>query len=463
MAKSRIWRLRVLTVLGLLVLMGPQTAALAGDAKLGKGNSLRLRGPLGQEIELRQGADFQVMGLSGSGKASAPLVFAGYGATAPKANYDDFKGINVAGKVVVLLRRTPRWSNEYLPFDGDKKISHAELQNKQALAIANKAAAVILVNDRTEEGDKLLAFGFLAELGGPGAIPAVQVRRAVIDMVLQSSLGMDLKEVEQAIDRDLKPRSAVLAGWNVSLQTKVVRKAKAGARDSGSLESLCVALLTGTLQGTAGTGTDSSRAVAKAVGKTAGLKSYAFKIEEKSNQRAGVEGKYEKGQAVFLSADKIDFYKKGEALVYKDAGQWQRSKTGTQSDPLRILGAVSKVRGARLPHEELADLVKGLKAVEKVEAEPKGSTLYAGVYSGTLTEAAAKKLAPPSLRSIVTQGRSKLWVGLDGQVHQYAITIRARGVVGNAEINTEINRTVTLSNLGTARVEVPKEARKVLE
>src|SRR5262249_50111512 len=60
---------------------------------------LKLRGPLGQVIELKFGNDFQAVGMSTSGKVKAPLVFAGFGITSEKAGYDDYKGIDVAGKI----------------------------------------------------------------------------------------------------------------------------------------------------------------------------------------------------------------------------------------------------------------------------------------------------------------------------------------------------------------------------
>src|SRR5207249_3708179 len=95
-----------------------------------------------------------------------------------------------------------------------------------ALAETAKAAAVILVNDRTEApaGDKLMPFGYVAGAASNAAVPAVQMRRAVFDPIVQSSTGMTLKDVEQAIDRDLKPRSAPLAGWSAVVETSVERK-----------------------------------------------------------------------------------------------------------------------------------------------------------------------------------------------------------------------------------------------
>ena len=47
------------------------------------------------------------MGFSPTSKAAGGLVFVGYGITAPELKYDDYAGIDVAGKIVVMLRRTP--------------------------------------------------------------------------------------------------------------------------------------------------------------------------------------------------------------------------------------------------------------------------------------------------------------------------------------------------------------------
>ncbi len=202
-----------------------QPFTVSGETELVQPGQMVLHGPLGQQIELRHGTDFQVMGLSGSGVVSGPVVFVGYGITAKDIKYDDFQGVDLAGKIAVLLRHTPRWSNKDAPFDGAKKDSHAGLEKKQALAELNKAAAVLMVNDRSEapNGDLLMPFNYLVS-ASPGKVPAFQVRRSVLDRIVQSSLGTPLLEIEQAIDRDLKPRSAPLIGWAANLQAQVLRK-----------------------------------------------------------------------------------------------------------------------------------------------------------------------------------------------------------------------------------------------
>lgn len=207
-----------------------------GGSKLGSPNSVRLHGPLGQDIELKQGVHFEVMGLSGSGKVTAPVVFVGYGISAGELKFDEFKGLNVAGKVVILIRKTPHFDNKDLPFGGPANAEHGSFNRKSALAEINKAAAVLFVQDQVEaaEGDKLLPFSYIQ--GVSGRIPFVQVRRAIVDAMLHSGLGTSLREVEQGINRDLKPRGGLLKGWTATIETHVTRLTVAAKNIIGILE-----------------------------------------------------------------------------------------------------------------------------------------------------------------------------------------------------------------------------------
>jgi hypothetical protein len=215
-----------------------QPFTVTSNSELDGPGTLTLRGPLGQTIRLRPGTDFQVLGFSGPGSVSAPLVFAGYGATAKDIGYDDYQGLDVKGKIVVLLRHVPRWGNNNVPFDGKRKDEHAALETKQGLAEANGAAGVILVNDASElpGGDKLIPFQRTARAISTHTAPYVQVRREVIDDVVRSGLGESLRDVERRIDRELKPHSAPLAGWTATLDVKVKRNTVAVKNIIGVLE-----------------------------------------------------------------------------------------------------------------------------------------------------------------------------------------------------------------------------------
>jgi hypothetical protein len=214
-----------------------------------------------------------------------------------------------------------------------------------------------------------------------------------------------------------------------------------------------------TASGTARAGDKgAAQELGQAADKAAAAKSYSFQIEERPGRGTGgaFTGKYVQGQPTFFKADGIEFFKTDKALAYEQGGKWHRSKTGTESDPLRILGAVAKVRRATLPHEELAGFVKNLKAVKK--DQEKGQT----VYRGELTDAAVKKLAPSEFRSVAQSGTATVWVDA-GQVTRYMISLRVKGRLGGAEVDGTSVRVVTLSDAGTTKLAVPPAARKALE
>ena len=197
-----------------------QPFAIGGASKLGAPNGAAFKGPLGQEIALPIGKQFNVCGLTGKGKIDARVVFAGYGMSVPKG-YDDYAGIDVKDKIVIVLRQTPRANSKDTPFPN--ALEYAPLIAKISNAESHKAAGLIFVNDRQTAGadDPLMAFEY-AQGGGSGKIPVIHVRRAVVDQMLAPST-QTLADIEAGIDRDLKPASFVLTAWSAALETTVSR------------------------------------------------------------------------------------------------------------------------------------------------------------------------------------------------------------------------------------------------
>jgi Peptidase family M28/PDZ domain/PA domain len=191
-----------------------------GDGEVKGVNTLTLHGPGGKTIDLKMDEDFKVLPLSASAKVSAPVVFLGYGLSVPHPNYDDFKGVDVAGKVVVILRRVPRWDDKAAPFGGNRE-AYAGYERKIGNCEVNRAAAVILVNDQSEiaEGDKFM--------DGKGAlavsVPVIQLKRGQLDMLLTSGNKTTLANLEREIDRDLQPRSGPISGWSATITTTLER------------------------------------------------------------------------------------------------------------------------------------------------------------------------------------------------------------------------------------------------
>jgi Zn-dependent M28 family amino/carboxypeptidase len=199
-----------------------QPFTVRGSPSLAPGARVSLAGPT-EMNDLKLDEQFQAIGLSGSGTVTAPIVFAGYGITCPEPAYDDYHGLDVADKIVLLIRRAPRYGSKDHPFADDQTVQqHAALQTKIANAAKHKAAAVLLVNDASEKDDPLMDFGYAS--GAAGNIPAVQIKRSFADRMLKSSLHKSLAEVEEAIAKDLTPAGAKLPGWTATVSITVDRR-----------------------------------------------------------------------------------------------------------------------------------------------------------------------------------------------------------------------------------------------
>ena len=68
----------------------------------------------GQEIAVRAAMN----GASQVDIRNAPLVFLGYGVKAPERNWDDFKGVDLKGKIAVVLINDPDFETGAGDFDG---------------------------------------------------------------------------------------------------------------------------------------------------------------------------------------------------------------------------------------------------------------------------------------------------------------------------------------------------------
>lgn len=192
--------------------------------------SLILDGPDGGKT-LAHGSEFTAMGYSPTGKAKGKLVFAGFGISAPDLKYDDYDGLDVKGKVVVVLRRTPRYGEK-----GDKRFDtsvkanedspHASFAAKIALAEKNKAAGLIIVNDATDPFDQLAPFGAHASGTTEATIPVLMVKRSAFDEVLKALKLDPIAKIEKGINEALKPNSFELKGWSASSEVTVVPSKK---------------------------------------------------------------------------------------------------------------------------------------------------------------------------------------------------------------------------------------------
>jgi len=80
----------------------------------------------------------------------AGLVFVGYGIDAPEYNWDDFKGLDVKGKVLVVLNNDPDWDPKL--FAGNTRLYYGRWTYKYENAARHGAAGVIIVHTTPSAG-----------------------------------------------------------------------------------------------------------------------------------------------------------------------------------------------------------------------------------------------------------------------------------------------------------------------
>jgi aminopeptidase YwaD len=158
---------------------------------------------------LKINQEFVPFSFSASGQVAAPLVFAGYGATADEFHYDDYAGLDVKDKIVVVLRYEPSGFAE-------KSGNHGLTQHSQLIAKAinarnHGAKAVVVLNGKLGDGEEDLLTRF-GSVSGPEnvGIVIVQVKNAVAESWFQSS-GKSLKDVQDQINSATKPASFAFA------------------------------------------------------------------------------------------------------------------------------------------------------------------------------------------------------------------------------------------------------------
>lgn len=100
-------------------------------AELSAGNRFEVEGAGAKQI-LKLHEDYIPFAFSAAGKANAGPVIAGCGIAANEWKYDDYKDLDVKGKIVVLLRKEPAFATAHSP--KGKPSSDADVITKAILA-----------------------------------------------------------------------------------------------------------------------------------------------------------------------------------------------------------------------------------------------------------------------------------------------------------------------------------------
>jgi hypothetical protein len=193
--------------------------------------------------------DFTPFEMTASREVEGDLVFAGYGITAPEYRYDDYAGLDVKGKVVLVLRHEPGEDDSSSVFRGKLSTPYSTVPEKVRNAIAHGAVAVLVATDPLNH-TLLTPRGFpwpsLSSVIPKDAlpvtlaadearkVPVIHVGRAVIESLFGSVDS--LRDLQGRIDRTLMPASFQMSGVLLRVQTTTDITRMQAFNVAGSLE-----------------------------------------------------------------------------------------------------------------------------------------------------------------------------------------------------------------------------------
>ena len=140
-----------------------------------------------------------------------PVVFAGYGISAPDLQYDEYAGLDVTGKAVVVFTHEPQENDPSSRFDGRTLTRHASIVQKALIARQRGARMLLIAADPLHDVAEGTYQGWMLDPQAEDyGFPVFRVSRDVLVDAIGEKL--DMQAVAREIDADLRPRSRPLDG-----------------------------------------------------------------------------------------------------------------------------------------------------------------------------------------------------------------------------------------------------------
>lgn len=193
-------------------------------------SELRLRRD-GIEKSFQIGHDFKLGWLPQSNaptEVTASVVFLGYGVNAPEYGYNDFAGVDVRGKIALVLDREPQASDPNSKFKGKWDTFHSYAWSKVEQVRKAGAVGLLVIGARVpRRPERIPSAPADYELPGPRYgqglttrlwdLPAFTITEETANELLTGS-GQTVEKLQQSIDHDFRPHSFPVSGVKVKMR-----------------------------------------------------------------------------------------------------------------------------------------------------------------------------------------------------------------------------------------------------
>ena len=172
-------------------------------------------------VALERGRDFEPVLASADGAAAGGVVFAGYGISTSDGSWDDYAGLDVGGKVALVLDDRPV---DPSPLSGSERAAYLSRAYKALNARRHGAVAILVAPSAAALQDPLTARanGANPTLQAGDAI-ALSVSRATAERIVSAAGGPSLEARQAQIHATGRPASESLERVGVAVRVKIDR------------------------------------------------------------------------------------------------------------------------------------------------------------------------------------------------------------------------------------------------
>ncbi len=210
-------------------------------------------GPLTKTRSFQAGQDFISMSSTPE-SLTAPIVFAGYGINEKSVGWDDFKNLDLKGKIVLVLSEAPGKNDPRSPFQQNKELKEKYFPagpatpffrrgggfNKTSEIAKLGPAAILVVSNSTPDAEMFKTMGLprpvddsrpiiteprrrMAIPGSPARMPwesspTITITREMANAILEPA-GQKIDDLKAKIESGLKPVSLEIPGARLTLAT----------------------------------------------------------------------------------------------------------------------------------------------------------------------------------------------------------------------------------------------------
>lgn len=208
------------------------TATLGAENRLvaSTGDGVELRAAVGQSMYPHR--------FSASGRTGGSVVFAAFGITEPRVGYDDYRGEQIKGNVVLVLDHEPGERDLNSPFDGVVTAQASSPLEKALAAQAKGAVGILFVSDVhnhpgvasfeaearnywPEEPPRIERYT-LGSWAARVRIPAAQVSPTLAEALVRGT-GRTLLELARAAETARGMTPVLLPGVQIEVTTTVTQ------------------------------------------------------------------------------------------------------------------------------------------------------------------------------------------------------------------------------------------------